>query len=149
MFFFFPMSHFIRFRFAVSSHTVSGSLKHWSRNALKEDIFWIWRPTFSHWQKRNHNTTHKHVFVLFVPLQLLSASFLRTTMVIYGNYPSLGSSIKWLLLGDGSSCCFVGGKLCCQGQCRWIQKTATMREGLKLCHCGSSKSVTDSSNSQT
>lgn len=28
--------------------------------------------------------------------------------MIYGNYPSLGSSINWLLLGDESSCCLVG-----------------------------------------
>lgn len=48
-------------------------------------------------------------------LQWFSASILHTTIVIYGNYPSLGSSINWLLLGDGSSCCLVGGSSTVRG----------------------------------
>lgn len=52
---------------------------------------------------------------LFFFLQWFSASILHTTIVIYGNYPSLGSSINWLLLGDGSSCCLVGGSSTVRG----------------------------------
>lgn len=48
-------------------------------------------------------------------LQWFSAPILHTTIVIYGNYPSLGSSINWLLLGNGSSCCLVGGSSTVRG----------------------------------
>lgn len=97
------------------------------RKALKNDpIWWIWwiqgSPTGSYQNLLvsllvSQHTTYTSLncgFTCF-SLQWYSASILDTNIVIYGNYPSLGSSIKWLLLGDGSSCCLVRGSSTVRG----------------------------------
>ena len=53
--------------------------------------------------------------------------------MIYGNYPSLGSSINWLLLGDGSSCCLVGGSSTVRGDAGEF-KDGVYEERIKLCY---------------
>lgn len=74
-------------------------------------------------------------FCFLPPRQWFSASILHTTVVIYGNYPSLGSSINWLLLGDGNSCCLVGLSSTVRGNVRWIQRKASMKKRWNILFC--------------
>lgn len=63
------------------------------------------------------------------------ASLLHTTIVIYGNYPSKGSSINWLLLGDGSSCCLVGGSSTVRGSAGEFKRWHPWRKVENLLFC--------------
>lgn len=54
----------------------------------------------------------------------------RSILVIYGNYPSLGSSINRLLLGDVSSCCLVRESFTVRGNAGEFNKIAKNKRHL-------------------
>lgn len=120
-----PMRQFIKFHFTATIHSTWNMRETLSTNdpwTKKSAEFRGRLPVYASCgicsrSKVSQNTTHTSLNCCsaYFSLQWFSASILHTTIVIYGNYPSLGSSINWLLLGDGSSCCLVRGSFTVRG----------------------------------
>lgn len=144
-----PVSHFIRFHFTALIHTVwntghsqekfkmtpadkSNATFDVVHQPVPANLGIYWRLQFNKFMRDKVSLTRHTILncgsACFFR-QWFSASILHTTIVIYGNYPSLGSSINWLLLGDGSSCCLVRGSSTVRGNAGEFKRRHLWRMG--------------------